>query len=650
MCEHGVHGRYVVLYDGDGEIDFGMDAKSAAFQKGRIDVDFTPTCKRECWFDKAKWRPYCSENGFGISFRDTNPKNPIRNVRIIMPNFLKTHQQLPFHPFYLKHLDRFSVLRFTDWHQTNSDENVPMTPVPCRYVRFTPVAARNHGVTAVAMSEFVFVSGHSTPLVPVSVSGKSNYEGVEPKQLLDDNDWTHWEGPVSKPLVFDLGKIAPLGAYGWKTANQNPAHDPVRWTLEVRNTTSQPWQMQDDRSTIHVRVTMGRREFAVAAAGQANRQCDVCNNDNRGMFHIRDHNKDRYPLKWRDRTLPTDRTQAGPKGAAFEYMILLTNTLGSAPWFSVHHLADNEYVQRMAELVLKTLRPDVDVYVEHSNEVWNLLFPQGEFAQKEGNRLKLADKTCVSFQRCAGLRYHAQRSVEIFKIWRQVWGEGNRHRLKFVLSTQTGVPFVAREVLAWKDAYKHADALGVTGYITTPGTIGSDFATKTPKQIHKLMLDNLDAHRKILLEEKKTAKKYGLELVTYEAGTGLVQDGVIGGQQPDGRITELLIKTTRDPGTEEVVRRYLKMFKDDVGMIEESLPLIWFVDTNVYSRYGSWGNREYTDQPATPKVKAVHKFLDKELGAHPLSECVVVANNSRWGNGLSDLTSSFVGPPQVTSP
>ena len=650
VCKHGVAGRYVVLYDGDGEVDFGMDAKSAAFQKGRIDVDFTPTCKRECWFDKAKWKPYCSDNGFGISIRATNPANPIRNVRVIMPNFLKTHRQVPFHPFFLKHLERYSVIRFASWQKVNSNAGAPMTPVPCRYVRFIPIAARGGGVTTVAMSEFVFLSGDNMPLEPVSVSGEFHYEGVNPALLLDDDDWTRWQGSVSKALVFDLGaNAAPLGAYSWKTAHTDSRNDPVRWTLEVRNTTTQPWQMQDDRSTLPVEVTRGRREYAIAGAGQANRQCNVCNNDNRGSFKIRDHNKDRYPLKWKDRARTTDRTQAGPKGVAFEYIILLANTLGSAPWFSVHHLADNEYVRHMAELVLKTLRPDVDVYVEHSNEVWNLLFPQGQFAQKEGNRLGLADNTCVSHQRCAGLRYHAQRSVEIFAIWRQVWGESNQHRLKFILATQTSVPVVSEEVLSWKNAHKHAHALGITGYISIPGSINQELATSTPEELHELMLKDLDNNRQQLLKQRQIAQKYGLDLVSYETGTGLVQDGVIGGSQPDGRITELLIKTIRHPGTEEVVRRYLNMFRD-VGMIKESLPLIWFVDTSAFSRYGSWGSREFTDQPATPKVKGVQKFLDKELGVHPLAECVVVANNARWGNGLSDLTSSFVGPPQVTSP
>ena len=34
VCLHAPKGRYVVTYDGDGEIDFGMDATPVAFQKG----------------------------------------------------------------------------------------------------------------------------------------------------------------------------------------------------------------------------------------------------------------------------------------------------------------------------------------------------------------------------------------------------------------------------------------------------------------------------------------------------------------------------------------------------------------------------------------------------------------------------------------
>ena len=36
VCLHAPKGRYVITYDGDGELDLGMDAAPAAFQKGSV--------------------------------------------------------------------------------------------------------------------------------------------------------------------------------------------------------------------------------------------------------------------------------------------------------------------------------------------------------------------------------------------------------------------------------------------------------------------------------------------------------------------------------------------------------------------------------------------------------------------------------------
>ena len=50
---------------------------------------------------------------------------------------------------------------------------------------------------------------------------------------------------------------------------------------------------------------------------------------------------------------------------------------------TVHHLASDDYVRQEATFWLTNLRPDVQVYVEHSNEVWNPLFPQGRYATEQ---------------------------------------------------------------------------------------------------------------------------------------------------------------------------------------------------------------------------------------------------------------------------
>jgi hypothetical protein len=85
VCTHTVAGRFVALYDGDGFLDFGMDATVISFAKGRVEIDFSSSCDPSCWFDKAGWKPYCTDNGLYIRVRYTNPENPLRNIRIIMP-------------------------------------------------------------------------------------------------------------------------------------------------------------------------------------------------------------------------------------------------------------------------------------------------------------------------------------------------------------------------------------------------------------------------------------------------------------------------------------------------------------------------------------------------------------------------------------
>jgi hypothetical protein len=61
--------------------------------------------------------------------------DPVRNIRLIMPGFLATHEAQPFHPFFLKHIERFSTLRFMDWQHTNSDDWVTFAPATHRCVR-----------------------------------------------------------------------------------------------------------------------------------------------------------------------------------------------------------------------------------------------------------------------------------------------------------------------------------------------------------------------------------------------------------------------------------------------------------------------------------------------------------------------------------
>jgi hypothetical protein len=119
-----------------------------------------------------------------------------------------------------------------------------------------------------------------------------------------------------------------------------------------------------------------------------------------------------YLPSWSQRTKPDQDTQARPGGVALEYLVRLSNELGAAAWINVHHLADDDYVRSLAEYLKAQLRPDVHIYVEHSNEVWNGAFSQGKYATQKGKELGLSTNDYT-----ARYLYHGKRWVVLQLLW-----------------------------------------------------------------------------------------------------------------------------------------------------------------------------------------------------------------------------------------
>jgi hypothetical protein len=87
---------------------------------------------------------------------------------------------------------------------------------------------------------------------------------------------------------------------------------------------------------------------------------------------------------WPGRTLPTDATQMQPAGGgvAFEWMIMLANTLGVDPWVNIPHNADDAFVRGLATLLKERVDEQRTTYVEFSNEVWNFGFEQYKYVNQ----------------------------------------------------------------------------------------------------------------------------------------------------------------------------------------------------------------------------------------------------------------------------
>ncbi|HLU39360.1 MAG TPA: hypothetical protein VK081_08230 [Planctomycetota bacterium] len=93
-------GRYIVLWDGDGDLELLDDARPVAVERNRIDIDVTP------------------RDGIRLRIIRTNPNDPVHNIRVIPAGFLSTYETQPFHPQFLANWRGFKLLRFMDWMRT----------------------------------------------------------------------------------------------------------------------------------------------------------------------------------------------------------------------------------------------------------------------------------------------------------------------------------------------------------------------------------------------------------------------------------------------------------------------------------------------------------------------------------------------------
>lgn len=100
---HYPGGNYTVLYDGKGRIEFNEVATILSQTPGRMVIRVDP--KRGSWF---------------LRLRETQPANPVRNIRLIMPGHEKTYRTDPFRPEFLRRWKGVSCLRFMDWMGTNN--------------------------------------------------------------------------------------------------------------------------------------------------------------------------------------------------------------------------------------------------------------------------------------------------------------------------------------------------------------------------------------------------------------------------------------------------------------------------------------------------------------------------------------------------
>lgn len=329
---------------------------------------------------------------------------------------------------------------------------------------------------------------------------------------------------------------------------------------------------------------------------------------------------------WVDRPTPNTATYNTDKGASLESMVALANKTNADPWFTIPHLATDDYVRRFATYVRNNLKPNLKVYVEYSNEVWNGLYKQNAYSREQGKKL-FPQLDAVT----AGWDFYSMRTTQVTRIWDQVYG-ANKSRVIGVLAGQgSNIRVLQRAVsYAWAGKNKPTnqamgiDAIAIAPYfgyhlgtpqytaqvtswtkdpdgglsklfreLTQGGVLQGGIAQAQGSGL-KIASDRIKAHAAL-------AKTNGLQLLGYEGGQHLA---TVPGTYGNKTLENLFIKANKDPRMGSVYKQYWRDWNKAGGGL-----MSHFSSVTPYNSSGSWGLLETLSQNSSPKYNALMDLL-----------------------------------------
>jgi hypothetical protein len=332
---------------------------------------------------------------------------------------------------------------------------------------------------------------------------------------------------------------------------------------------------------------------------------------------------------WSDRPKLKDANWSS-KGVPVEVMVELANETGCSAWINIPHQATDDYIRKFATYVRDHLDPNLKVYVEFSNEVWNWQFEQMHYAQAQAEARWGRDVSN------GYLQWYGMRSAQTAQIWKSVFGNQS-NRLTTTIATQTGWRGLENAILntpAWvaegnQPAWRSMDAYAITGYFN--GGLGMPENTNTVRswlsepdggfrkafeQLRQGNLLEVGSSVADVIENFRyhgaVAQQHNLQLVTYEGGQHVVG---IKGIENDSQLTNFFIALNRRPEMKQLYQQMLEGWKQAGGALFNH-----FVDVAAPGKWGSWGSLENLNQTTSPKYSALMEFI---------------ARHNRWWNESS---------------
>lgn len=324
--------------------------------------------------------------------------------------------------------------------------------------------------------------------------------------------------------------------------------------------------------------------------------------------------------------MPSVTGPFGKQGMPVEYMVQLANELGVDPWFTMPHLADDDYIRNFATYVRDNLDPELTARVEYSNEVWNLSFEQARWVR---------DQSEAEWGESARFDYHVKKAVETALIWEDVYGpEADGGRLANVLGTNAVNPWLSERLLdaaVWRenepenyvDPTTVFEELATTTYFGVATMGHNDLRDELIAAINNPAVDakqwlanrlqdpnytnSIPQIAASLKETAAVAHDNGLKLVSYEGGQHVHHSFAVSGLT-EAHITALndfMIDFVR---SEEMAELYQQIW--DAWAANGDGAFMQFTDIATPSKWGSWALYDSQDD-ATPRSELLERLNDR---------------------------------------
>ena len=350
-----------------------------------------------------------------------------------------------------------------------------------------------------------------------------------------------------------------------------------------------------------------------------------------------------YPgvTPWSKRKLVTDAGQNAiaplgkPDGGAWEYVINLANTVNKDAWVNVPISADAGYVRHLAQLLKDSLKSNLNIYVESSNEVWNTApgYEQSAYNQAWAQALGITEH-----------QNHARRAVSLAMSFDSVFGAGSlNNRVRVVLCSHKPMlkwwvePMLQYVNTTFGPPKNFIYAIGCQTYFSG-GADAGESTVKILSDCHADIQSQIDEAGGVneagRVQWIAKAKAYNLSggFVSYEGG-------------PDHGGGSTVNMANRILAERDIVMGEMLKYNYDTAFLALGGALaMQFTLSSAYCRYGCWG---LTDDISNPNRNYKYAAIKSIVGgpaavirpkAREAAPCNLIISNASRGTAVVWIT------------